>query len=27
AVAIRMATTRVKGKEGEVPSTKGTLSA
>lgn len=27
AVAIRMATTRVAGKEGEVPSTKGTLSA
>ena len=27
AVAIKMATTRVKGKEGEVPSTKGTLSA
>lgn len=27
AVAIRMATTRVQGKEGEVPSTKGTLSA
>ncbi|OAA47147.1 imidazoleglycerol-phosphate dehydratase [Metarhizium rileyi] len=27
AVAVKMATTRVKGKEGEVPSTKGTLSA
>ncbi|KAL7941732.1 imidazoleglycerol-phosphate dehydratase [Trichoderma barbatum] len=27
AVAVRMATTRVAGKEGEVPSTKGTLSA
>ncbi|KAM0450901.1 hypothetical protein ACHAPV_004214 [Trichoderma viride] len=27
AVAIRMATTRVQGREGEVPSTKGTLSA
>ncbi|KHO00289.1 imidazoleglycerol-phosphate dehydratase [Metarhizium album ARSEF 1941] len=27
AVAIKMATTRVEGKEGEVPSTKGTLSA
>lgn len=27
AVAVRMATTRVQGREGEVPSTKGTLSA